>query len=62
MGINNEMLIYNIMVESFEKKLEKIRVINKDNVNIKNIVEENVISIEKYIKILKDYINKNNNI
>ena len=59
---NNENLIYNLMVESFEKKLEKIRVINKDNVNIKNIVEENIISIEKYIKILKDYINKNNNI
>ena len=59
---NNETVIYNLVLESFEKKLEKIRMINKEDVNIKNIVEEIIISIEEYIKILKGFINKNDNI
>ena len=59
---NNETVLYNLLLESFEKKLEKIRMINKDDVNIKNIVEEIIMSIEEYIKILKGFINKNDNI
>ena len=53
---NKEIFIYNLMIEGLEKKLEKIRLIKKDDINIKNIIDELVISINNYIKIIKDLI------
>ena len=51
-----EIVIYNLMLDGLEKKLEKIRLIKEDDINIKNIIDELVMSIEKYIMILKDLI------
>jgi hypothetical protein len=51
-----EIVIYNIMLDGLEKKLEKIRLIKEDDINIKNIIDELVMSIENYIIILKDLI------
>ena len=56
---DKEIFIYKLMVTSLEKKLEKIILIKKDDINIKNIVEEIIISIKKYIKIIKGFILKN---
>ena len=51
-----EIVIYNLMLDGLEKKLEKIRLIKEDDINIKNIIDEFVMSIENYIIILKDLI------
>ena len=51
-----EIVIYNLMLDGLEKKLEKIRLIKEDDINIKNIIDELVMSIENYIIILKDLI------
>jgi hypothetical protein len=51
-----EIVIYNLMLDGLEKKLEKIRLIKEDDINIKNILDELVMSIENYIIILKDLI------
>ena len=51
-----EIVIYNLMLDGLEKKLEKIRLIKEDDINIKNIIDELVLSIENYIIILKDLI------
>ena len=56
---NKEIFIYNLMLEGLEKKLEKIRFIKKDDINIKNIIDELVISINNYINIIKDLIKIN---
>ena len=53
---NKEIFIYNLMIDGLEKKLEKISLIKKDDINIKNIIDELVISINNYIKIIKDLI------
>jgi hypothetical protein len=51
-----EIVIYNLMLDGLEKKLEKIRLIKEDDINIINIIDELVMSIENYIIILKDLI------
>ena len=51
-----EIVIYNLMLDGLEKKLERIRLIKEDDINIKNIIDELVMSIENYIIILKDLI------
>ena len=51
-----ERFIYILMKQCFEKKLENIKLIKKDDINIKNIVDEIIINIEKYIKILNEFI------
>ena len=51
-----EIVIYNLMLDGLEKKLEKIRLIKENDINIKNIIDELVMSIENYIIILKDLI------
>ena len=51
-----EIVIYNLMLDGLEKKLEKIRLIKEDDINIKNIIDELVMIIENYIIILKDLI------
>ena len=55
---NKEIFIYNLMIYGLEKKLEKISLIKKDNIdiNIKNIIDEEVLSINNYIKIIKNLI------
>ena len=51
-----ERFIYILMKQCFEKKLENIKLIKKDDINIKNIVDEIILNIEKYIKILNELI------
>ena len=55
---NKEIFIFNLMINGLEKKLENISLIKKGNIdiNIKNIIDELVISINNYIKILKNLI------
>ncbi len=55
---NKEIFIYNLMINGLEKKLENISLIKRGNIdiNIKNIIDELVISINNYIKILKNLI------
>ena len=56
---NKEIFICKLIVKCLEKKLEKITLIKQDDDNIKNIAEEMIISIKKYIKIIKDLILRN---
>ena len=53
---NREVFIYKLMIEGFEKKLEKIKLIKKEDININNIIEEMVLGIKKYIKIINELI------
>ena len=56
-----EMYIYNLILNGLNEKLNNINLIKRDNINIRNIVEEEKISISKYIFLLeKDFINNNN--
>ena len=50
---SKESFIYDLMIKELENKKEKINLIDKDDINIKNIVDEMIISIDNYIKILK---------
>ena len=50
---SKETFIYNLMIKALENKKEKIKLIEKADINIKNIVDEMILSIENYIKILK---------
>jgi len=55
---DKEMFIYNLILNGLKEKLIEINLIKKDNINIRNIVEEEKISISKYISLLeKDFIN-----
>jgi len=53
----DEDFIYNLMYNGLKKKLENIKLIKLDNINVKNIVNEEKENIIKYINILeKDFL------
>ena len=58
---NKEMFIYSLFLNGLNEKYKIINLIKKDNVNIRNIIEEEKISLSKYIFLLEKYFINNNN-
>ena len=52
---DKEIFIYNLILNGLYGKKEKINVIKLDNINIRNIVEEEKITISKLIDIIENY-------